>query len=113
MMLLAAEVVSVDPGIWMGCVSQVIGWVGFISLVVILKNAITLAMSVSISEFLIKHLLDEEKVRRILRWVVNGDQILAALHEIRDKTNDGDEAGKKKTTRRRGGAKAPADGSEG
>ena len=75
-------VVNMAP--YVGIITHLIGWTGVIILLSIFYKAITHALAIAITEFLLKYSC-QDKREWLLRWFGNREELLQVLKELDEK----------------------------
>ncbi len=82
--ILAQEtVVSVGP--WLGVITTVIMWTGFLITLALLKGFISFGANIAIAEFMLGKGADTTTREKICRWFGNGEEIEAVLRDMDEK----------------------------
>jgi hypothetical protein len=79
------ETVQPDISVFIGPITYIIGFIGLIFILAMLKSFISHGISIAVSEFLLNH-SDEETRMKVVRWFSNGDDIMKALKRIEKNT---------------------------
>lgn len=74
---------------FIGILSQLIGWTFFLIALSMFKNFISHGFSMAVGEFLLRS-VPLDKAEKITRWFANGDEIIEALRELKEKLKPDD-----------------------
>ncbi|MAF80712.1 hypothetical protein CL628_01725 [bacterium] len=81
-----------DLGIFLSPVNYIIGFVGLIVVLAMLKNFIAYGVSIAVTEYLLKNADNDERMK-VVRWFVKGNQILAAINLLDRRMRRDDDEG--------------------
>ncbi len=89
MEFLAVSEGLVDMGPFIGLLSLIIGWGGFIIVLSMLKKFISHGLSVALGEFLFRQ-CSMEQVEKITRWFADGEAVAEHIKELHEKLTPDD-----------------------
>ena len=75
---------EVNMAIFVQPITYIIGFLGLIIVLAMLKSFITHGVAIAITEFLLNS--GDEQRLRIVRWFVNSDEVMKCIKEIDEKT---------------------------
>lgn len=76
---------AISAGPWLGVISAIIMWTGFIIVLSMLKSFISQGVSMAVAEFMLRIEKDQSTREKICRWFANGREIESVLQQIYSK----------------------------
>jgi len=77
----------INLSVFISPITYIIGFMGCIVLLSMLKSFIAHGVSIAITEWLLNHSSDAERMK-VVRWFANGDDIMDALKRIEKNTSE-------------------------
>ena len=78
-----------DIGPFIGVISQIICWTGFIITLMMCRGFIATGVSIAVAEFLPR--MKQEHREKLARWLGNGEEVLEQLKVMDEKLGEGKE----------------------